>query len=47
MSQDTNGRAAERMPGTEVVAKAKRRQYTAEYTCACAQVQASCVFYAK
>jgi transposase len=31
MSQDTNGRAAESMPETEVVAKAKRRQYTAEY----------------
>src|SRR3990172_8065722 len=31
MSQDTNGRAAEPMPKTEVVAKAKRRQYTAEY----------------
>jgi len=31
MSQDTNGRAAEPMPETEVVVKAKRRQYTAEY----------------
>lgn len=31
MSQDTNGRAAEPMPDTEVIAKAKRRQYTAEY----------------
>ena len=31
MSQDTNGGAAEPMPDTEVIAKAKRRQYTAEY----------------
>lgn len=31
MSQNTNGKVSERMPGTEVVEKAKRRQYTAEY----------------
>lgn len=31
MSQNTNGKVAEEMPDTEVVAKAKRRQYTAEY----------------
>jgi len=31
MSQNTNGKISERMPGTEVVEKAKRRQYTAEY----------------
>lgn len=31
MSQDTNGKVAEKMPDIEVVAKAKRRQYTAEY----------------
>ena len=31
MSQNTNGKVVEAMPDTEVVAKAKRRQYTAEY----------------
>jgi len=31
MSQDSNGKVIERMPDTEVVEKAKRRQYTAEY----------------
>jgi transposase len=31
MSQEPNGKASEKMPETEVVAKAKRRQYTAEY----------------
>ena len=31
MSQNTNGKERERMPETEVVEKAKRRQYTAEY----------------
>lgn len=31
MSQETNGKEGEKMPTTEVVAKAKRRQYTAEY----------------
>ena len=31
MSQEANGKASENMPKTEVVAKAKRRQYTAEY----------------
>ncbi len=31
MSQKTNGKVSERMPDTEVVEKAKRRQYTAEY----------------
>lgn len=31
MSQNTNGKVVEAMPETEVVAKAKRRQYTAEY----------------
>ena len=31
MSQNTNGKVAEEMADTEVVAKAKRRQYTAEY----------------
>lgn len=31
MSQDTNGKVAEKMPDIEVVTKAKRRQYTAEY----------------
>jgi transposase len=31
MSQNTNGKVSERMPETEVVEKAKRRQYTAEY----------------
>jgi hypothetical protein len=31
MSQNTNDKVSERMPGTEVVEKAKRRQYTAEY----------------
>ena len=31
MSQNTNGKVAEEMPETEVEAKAKRRQYTAEY----------------
>jgi len=31
MFQNTNGKVAEEMPDTEVVAKAKRRQYRAEY----------------
>lgn len=31
MSQEPNGKISEKMPKTEVVAKAKRRQYTAEY----------------
>jgi transposase-like protein len=31
MSQNTNGKVSEKMPDTEVVEKAKRRQYTAEY----------------
>lgn len=31
MSQNTNGKVNERMPETEVVEKAKRRRYTAEY----------------
>ena len=31
MSQEPNGKVSEKMPNTEVVAKAKRRQYTAEY----------------
>jgi transposase len=31
MSQNTNGKVSERMPDTEVVEKAKRRKYTAEY----------------
>jgi len=31
MSQEANGKISEKMPKTEVVAKAKRRQYTAEY----------------
>ena len=31
MSQEPNGKESEKMPDTEVVAKAKRRQYTAEY----------------
>jgi transposase-like protein len=31
MSQEPNGKVSEKMPDTEVVAKAKRRQYTAEY----------------
>jgi len=31
MSQEPNGKVSEKMPETEVVAKAKRRQYTAEY----------------
>jgi transposase len=31
MSQNTNGKVSERMPDTEVIEKAKRRQYTAEY----------------
>lgn len=31
MSQNRNGKESERMPETEVVEKAKRRQYTAEY----------------
>ena len=31
MSQEPNGKVSEKMPTTEVVAKAKRRQYTAEY----------------
>jgi len=31
MSQEPNGKVSEQMPNTEVVAKAKRRQYTAEY----------------
>ena len=31
MSQNSNGKVVEGMPDTEVVAKAKRRQFTAEY----------------
>ena len=31
MSQEANDKVSEKMPKTEVVAKAKRRQYTAEY----------------
>jgi len=31
MSQEPNGKVSGKMPETEVVAKAKRRQYTAEY----------------
>jgi transposase len=31
MSQNRHGKVGERMPDTEVVEKAKRRQYTAEY----------------
>jgi transposase len=31
MSQEPNGKVSEKMPNTEVVVKAKRRQYTAEY----------------
>ena len=31
MSQNRNGKVGGRMPDTEVVEKAKRRQYTAEY----------------
>jgi len=31
MSQEINGKESEKKPNTEVVAKAKRRQYTAEY----------------
>jgi transposase-like protein len=31
MSQEPNGKVNEKMPNTEVVAKANRRQYTAEY----------------
>jgi transposase len=31
MSQNRNGKVSEKMPDTEVVEKAKRRQYTAEY----------------
>lgn len=31
MSQEPNGKVSEKMPDTEVVAKAKHRQYTAEY----------------
>lgn len=31
MSQEMNGKESEKKPNTEVVAKAKRRQYTAEY----------------
>ena len=31
MSQEPNGKVSEQMPNTEVVAKAKRRQFTAEY----------------
>jgi transposase len=31
MSQEPNGKVSEKMPETEVMAKAKRRQYTAEY----------------
>jgi transposase len=31
MSQEPNGKTSEKMPNTEVVAKAQRRQYTAEY----------------
>jgi transposase len=31
MAQELNGKISEKMPKTEVVAKAQRRQYTAEY----------------
>lgn len=31
MSQERNGKVSEKMPKTEVVPKANRRQYTAEY----------------
>ena len=31
MSQEPNGKIGEEMPDTEVVAKAKHRQFTAEY----------------
>jgi transposase-like protein len=31
MSQEPNGKVSEKKPNTEVVAKAKRRQYSAEY----------------
>lgn len=31
MSEEPNGKVSEQMPNTEVVAKAKRRQFTAEY----------------
>ena len=31
MSQEADGKVSDRMPKTEVVVKAKRRQYTAEY----------------
>jgi transposase len=31
MEQDANAKVVEKMPNTEVVAKAQRRQYTAEY----------------
>ena len=31
MSQEPNGNGSEKKPSTEVVAKARRRQYTAEY----------------
>ena len=31
MSQNSNGKVSERMSDTEVVEKAKRRHYTAEY----------------
>lgn len=31
MSQETNGKVSKQMPKTEVVAKAKRRLFTAEY----------------
>jgi transposase len=31
MSQEPNGKISEKMPKTEVLAKAQRRQYTAEY----------------
>jgi len=31
MSQEPNGKVSEKMPNTEVVVKAKRRQYPAEY----------------
>jgi hypothetical protein len=31
MFQEWDGKVSEKMPNTEVVAKAKRRQYTAEY----------------
>jgi len=31
MSQNTNGKVREGLPETEVIEKAKRRQYTAEY----------------